>query len=272
MKVCYVCHHSACLFYILYLYERGSLGRGSHKTELQFVKHILQQENKLSRAQQNFLTHLRNGNNVRLRCMVDTLQHAWMHWLLILPWCGALSPVTSVTASHTAKRWAPRCPAPWKMVCRPSNWHLAGSPFLSPFLAVPSVQRGKWLLFLAHLVALKRFNSEIDVYLLTLFCFSRLHRLSAAFWGTLTRGLPLLSCTIWGAHVELHVLHVKNSISKWSTQHKVRYTFVDVATFLCLIQRTSGTKWNFIWAFSIKVGNRWNIARCCWETNKENVI
>lgn len=40
---------------LLYLEEGGSLGRCSCKTELQFAKHILQQENQLSRTEHNLL-------------------------------------------------------------------------------------------------------------------------------------------------------------------------------------------------------------------------
>lgn len=49
---------TVCISAFLYLEERGSLGRGSCKPELQFAKHILQQENQLGRTQQNLLSHL----------------------------------------------------------------------------------------------------------------------------------------------------------------------------------------------------------------------
>lgn len=62
----YVCHlyaQSVCnLIFFLYLEERGSLGRASCKTELQFAKHILQQKDQLSGTQQDLLLHL----NVRI--------------------------------------------------------------------------------------------------------------------------------------------------------------------------------------------------------------
>lgn len=47
-------HHCMHLLF-LYLEEGGSLGRCSCKTELQFAKHILQQENQLSRTEHNLL-------------------------------------------------------------------------------------------------------------------------------------------------------------------------------------------------------------------------
>lgn len=54
------------------LEEWRSLGRGSGKTELQFAKHILQQEDQLGRTQQNLLSHLKY-----IRKMLST--HAFIH-------------------------------------------------------------------------------------------------------------------------------------------------------------------------------------------------
>lgn len=47
--------------FFLYLEERGFLGRSSCKTELHFAKHIIQQENQLSRTQHNLLSHLKHA-------------------------------------------------------------------------------------------------------------------------------------------------------------------------------------------------------------------
>lgn len=44
----------------LYLEKRGFLGRSSSQTEVQFTKHVLQQEDQLSRAQTNLHSHLKH--------------------------------------------------------------------------------------------------------------------------------------------------------------------------------------------------------------------
>lgn len=146
------------------------------------------------------------------------------------------------------------------------GWHLAGSPFPSPFLAVPWSQANSCF---------------------SLFCFKQTHervdfvRCLPAEFHLLLSPLQPVSCFLKNSYqgpffsflchlntiTRSMLLYITNiHITEVYKQRRLKYPVTGGLAFLYLNHRNSGIRYNPICTVSIKISNRWHIARCSWRT------